>query len=198
MAANFPGPYELRIRYSTIVTSITNIHQLRISMDMNVTADPGDPFSDWTCQSRIGASPQLDTFTDDVAAVMQPFLRTDADILDAELWEYTPGSFDAAFRSTYTIGVAGTAGGATVPDSQGILTFRTQLGGVARFDIRDITISAGAKVSVGAAPTIVQDVADLLTANGSPMIGRDNSYVFVALNWLPGLNERSFKKRLRQ
>lgn len=197
MAANFPGPFEVRINYTTNAGSLARSHQLRLSMAMNIEADPGDPFSDWTAQSRLGATPQLDTWVDDLVALIAVRYPAATSFVDAELWEYEEGTFNAAFRSSYSIGAVGVSMGTAIPDGQEIYTFRSQNGGSARLNLMEAIGTPGVSVAYPNTATSIDDIMEFITALASPVRARDGGYLFAPLNWHPGTNERLFKKRFR-
>ena len=197
MPINYPGPFEVRIAYTTVASGVTDAHIVRVSMDLFTVGDPGDPFSAFEALCRNGSVKALDDWVDDFVDVLQPIFRTDSIFGSAELWEYTPGTFDASFLSTYLIAAAGTSASATVDDGQAIITFRTATGGSARLDLRETIYGAGQKLGIGAAPALVIAVSNFFIALVSPVKGRDGGFVFTGLNWLPGTNERAFKERFR-
>jgi len=199
MAINYPGPYEVRIRYTTPISGNTTFtHRLRLSMDMGTPADPGDPFSEWTALSRQGQTPQLDDWVDDLVALLQPLYHTGTTFVDAELWLYTPGTFDAAFQSTYPIALAGTSSTQNSLNAQAIITFRSQLGGSGRVNLMEAISGFGVEQGFPTNSALINALATFITALGSPVIARDGGYLFTPLKYLPGINEALFKKRFRQ
>jgi len=194
---NYPGPYEVRINYTTSSGGLVRSHQLRLSMDMSVIADPGDPFSDWTALSRAGATPQLNTWVDGLIALIKIRYSNQGTFNDAELWKYTASSFDASYQSSYPIAVVGTSGAGLNPDSQEIYTFRSVNGGNARLNLMESIAIQGNSLVYAASAASVKAIFDYITALASPVIGRDNGYLFTALNWHPGINEALFKDRYR-
>lgn len=194
---NFPGPYQVRLRYQAATTVGSRQHWGSVNLDMDTPADPGDPFVDWVCKSRLGATPTLKAFVDGLVAVVKERYPATESILYAELWQYTPGSNDAHFLSSYDINVVGTNVSSLVQDSQEIYTFRSTNGGSARFNLMDTVAVPGQFLGyAGVGPTI-KAVFDYLTAQNSPALARDNGYLFNPLNWLPGVNEALFKDRFR-
>lgn len=197
MTINYPGPYEIRVNYTTVASGLTRGHQMRLSLDMFTAADPGDAFSEWITLDKGGTHPALDTVVDDLVLKLKVRFNASSTINDAELWQYTPGTFDAAFRSTYSIAVVGTSGGATVADSQEIYTLRSVNGGNARLTLMETAAAAGPSLAYAACAASVKDVFDRLTIQASPFIARDNGFLFTALKWHPGINEALFKDRYR-
>jgi len=196
MAINFPGPLELRIFYTTDENSVINDHVLRHSLAAATAGegDPGDPFSAWTIQLRGGTTTPLDDWTDALMILIDDFYASAVDFTHAELWKYQPSSFDATYQATYALGLSGTSGGATVDASQGIITFRTAVGGVAKIDLRGISLGAGPKQSFPTAAAIVNALASFLSGSLSAMIGRDGGFLVAPIFWLPGQNERAWKR----
>jgi hypothetical protein len=195
--ANFPGPYEVRVIYSTAAGGITRFHELRLSMDMSNPADPGDAFDQWTTLSRLGATPQLDTWVDALVVLLQPIYHTSTDFISAELWEYSPASFDAEFRSSYVIGEVGTNASAAVIAGQAILTFRSLNGSHARINLMESSQAIGPTQSYPTSVGVINNLFDFIVAQASPVIARDNGYLFNALKMHPGQNEALFKAHYR-
>lgn len=194
---NYPGPWQIRIFYDALFSGTVYPHVL--SMNVDVDADPGagSPFADYSLPSRSGLFYNAETWTDAVVAVMQPLLHTSSNINRAELWKYDSGSENAAFQSTYDIGVAGTSATATAQDSQSIWSFRSQNGGHAYFEMLHTDQVPAARVAYAAMNARAQDVVDLITATQSPMLARDGGYLFSSIWFLPGSSELYFKKRWR-
>lgn len=197
MAPNFPGPLEIRLNYSCLLAGATRFHQSRMSVVPTTEGNPGDPFSAWTLQQRGGGTVALDVWATTILVLMEPNYANTATFIDFELWKYAAGTNDAAFQSTFPAGTVGTAGGGNIVDGQAIITFRAQLGGSARWDMRETIHAAGPTVPIATSPAPVLALATAFTDPTSCMYARDNSYVFTALNFLPGLNERAFKRRQR-
>lgn len=197
MAINYPGPFEVRIKYLTNEPAPVPNHVLRLSCNCTLTGNPGDPFTSWFPVTKLGSNAiNLSTKVDDLILEMKKHLNTASTILVAELWEYTPGTFDAVFRSTKNIAVAGTSGTVTRDGSQAIWTYRTQNGGIFKFDLRGQINAVGAKIALPG----TGDVASMntyLLAGTTPWLARDGSYPVAGLFFHPGQNERAFKKLYR-
>jgi len=193
LAINFPGPYEVRVNYLTNEPASVATHELRLSCRMNTIADPGDPFDQWTPYVKNGTfAATLNTRVDSLITWIKPFFHSAVTFVNAELWEYVEGSFDAAYRSAYALGVVGTGVAATVVGSQSILTLRTFNGGIMKIDLRGTNISPAAKTAIPGSG-IIYDLAQYMIAATNPWWARDNSYAAVPLFWLPGQNEHAFK-----
>lgn len=193
MAINYPGPYEVRIFYHTNEAAAIADHVLRLSCNMNVVASPGDPFSSWSATKRDGTGVVLSTAVDALIVLVKPFFHSSTDFIYAELWEYTPSSFDAIFRSSYTIGVSGTSASVTVSAAQTVVSFRTATGGIFKVDMRGTISNPAIGISFPTAITIVDNLAAHLVGASSPWIGRDNGYPLSPIRYLPGQNERAWR-----
>lgn len=198
MAINYPGSYEVRINYVGNSGGTTYPHQHRFSMEMDAVGDPGDPFTDFFPLGRLTAFTEtLADYVDDYIALIQPFFSVPTDIVSAELWEYEPGSFNAAFRSVYALGVNGTSGSTTSQDSQTIITFRGTLGGIVRSDFRHTIFPQAVFQGFPTSLSSVNDFADFIVGNNTPIRARDGGFAFAPHKFLPGNNERMIKNRLR-
>lgn len=194
---NYPGPWEIRIAYSVVTTYGTKHHSCRMNVDVDTDPGPGSAFADYDLKSRAGLYYTAESWTDAFVDLMKVLYKADSTIIAAELWKYATGSYNAAFQSAYSIGVAGTNVGTTQSFVQNILTFRSQNGGSARLNFMETCLGAGATDPYPTASTPINDIFDLVTALQSPVIARDGGYLFAPLNYLPGQNERLFKKDLR-
>jgi hypothetical protein len=197
MAINFPGEWEVRINYTAIAGGVTYEHQHRLSIKMDSVGTPGDPFSDWVTLQRNLATRTLDAWLVDYIGVADYQFRTDTDFTTAELWRYPAESFNADFYSVETIGLSGSSALATVEDAQTVYSFRTTTGGVAKADWRHTVFNLATFESY---PFVIADkntYVEFLADATSPVIGRDNGYVFAPLKFLPGTNEDLTKGRLR-
>lgn|SRR5215207_623442 len=193
MAINYPGPFEVRVNYLTNeVTAIAN-HQLRLSFDCGLTGSPGDPFSSWKPIDKAGSSViSLATKVTDLVTTIKASFVAAVTFVDAELWEYDPGTFDAIYRSTLPLAVVGTGAGSTVPYGQAIWTWRNALGGIMKMDLRGTIHPAAARVALPSTAQVAA-VNTYMLASTTPWWGRDNSFPIAGLYFLAGLNERAFK-----
>lgn len=194
MPINYPGPFEIRLKYVTNEPDPIKNHELRLSCVMGVEADPGDPFTDWFPINRDGQQAvSLSTKIDNLLTWVRPHFSAAVTFVNVELWEYAEGTFDSVFRSVRDLGLAGLAGGATVHYSQSILSMRTVGGGIMKVDMRGTIYSRTPRVAPGA-PAPSADLLTYMLANNAPWRGRDGTFPAAGLFWLPGENERAFKK----
>lgn len=194
MADNFPGPYQMRVFYAVQGRS----HVQNINCDVIGTPAIGTAFADITLVTKDAVGIAADTAVDEWVDLIDGRLATvDAVINRAELWKYTDLTDLSTFVSSYSIGVAGANGIATKPASELIMTFRTQEGGIMRIVIEESTAVVGAKQPYPPSDAGDQAIMDYVVASDTWMLAKDTSYPVVALNFLPGQNERAFKKLYR-
>lgn len=200
MATNFPGPYEVRLIYTTNFTTGALItHTQRLNCIVDGDPAPGTAFADIDVLRRDGSPFALDSEVDDWVAAMQPFYSNGAgNTIDyAELWKYAPASFDGEFVSTYPIAVAGTSAAVINPAGQAIVTFRTQNGGIMKLSFMESVIGVGPKDTLPFANAALDALTDSVVAGTFPWVARDDSYPFACIALYPGANEALFKKRYR-
>lgn len=173
---------------------------MKLNLQLDGDPTPGDPFSSIHALTKgLGVSGNaLSGDVDDFVALLQPFMDdTLASIVNAELWKYTSGTFEASYVSSYAIGVVGTNTGSVNPGGQDIITFRTINGGILKLSIMesDSVVSVTDYYPFGT--TRVTDIAAYVVDDASWIYARDNSYANAPLAWNPGVNERLFKKIYR-
>lgn len=195
--SNFPGPEEIRIFYQCVQNSISYPHVHRFSVDVAGDVAPGEAMSDYPLNLKGGTTQAADAFIDDYVDLIADLFRTDTDFIYAELWRYTPETFDSFFLSAYTIGQVGANAGATIADQQSILTFRSANGGGARLDFRHTVNAEQITRSFPTPNTTINTLAAFVVSDLSPIKARDNGFLIAPIHWLSGLNERLSKKRLR-
>jgi len=194
---NFDGIWELRGYYSTVPAGFTSMeHRFTMDIDLDGTPTPGTPFSDIACLGRDGTPIILDDWADDLTAAWIDCYPATASLGRFELWKFDEGSLNGLYISTYEVGENGTNVAGSYAASQATWTFRSLNGGVARFQLMESSFGGDAKSSPPYG-TIDGAVATLLTAETSPMLARDNSYVFANIHFSQGQNEKLWRKRYR-
>lgn len=198
MPLNFPGPYEVRINYITNEPAPIAEHQLRLSCQMSLTGNPGDPFSAWTPFQKNGSAvTSLQGHVDALMPLVRALYLPTTTFTDAELWQYNPSSFDAVFRASYELGLVGTGAGTTQVAGQLVTSFRTQNGGIMKVDLRGTAIVPAATDVYPFANAAIQALAVYMAGATSPWWARDNSYAIIPLKAMPGTNEHSWKVAFR-
>ena len=194
MALNFPGPYGIEFSYT--VDSLT--HRQNVNCSLTTTPDPGISFSDVDVVLKGGGSQQLDEAVDDYIDLVAAIYTTTAEWVNAQLWEYSPLSFERRWIASYTIGVNGDVGSAYTPASEYIITYRTAEGGTMQLRYEEVSISSFAKVAVPTGSGAVAALANYVIGDSTGwLLARDTSYPVAGLWILPGQNEAIFKKRYR-
>lgn len=190
---NYPGPWEIRLFYATTAAGLTSNSVMRINVDVDTPPDPGSPFEDYHLKSRQGLFYNAKTYVDALVNLLKVAYHTSSNFSHAELWKYQTGTFNADFQSSYSVGVAGTSATATSQLFVSIITFRSQNGGSARLHMVQPVYLVNITDTYPFATASIQDIADFCTNLNSPMIARDGGYLFSALHWMVGQNERMFK-----
>lgn len=200
MAENFPGPYELRIKYTTTPVAASAIqHTQRLNIELVEPAAQGQLFSAYTVITGTGGNIALNTLVDAWVALLRPTISSNAgNTIDfVELWKYTPLSYDADFWSVYSVNLAGTHASAATPAGQNILTFRTQEGGTMKLYIMESPISGSAIDPPPFQNAALDAIAAYVATTPRPFLGRDTSRPFTVNQHFPSQNEALFRKRYR-
>lgn len=204
MAINYPGPFELRIKYLPTIGAVQDIeHTQRLNVALEGVPAQGDTFDNYEFTDKAGASGvMLDTLVEDYLTILNALLNTGTDIVGVELWKYPVfQSFDAVFWSTYTpTANAGTAGGAAQNSGQDIYTFRSAEGGIMKLSIMEDTTAPANPNAYGDCTANQKALVDfILDGDGAsysaPFLARDTSYPFAFIKNFPGQNEALWKKR---
>lgn len=199
MAINYPGPYEVRIFYTTTVSSVVLTHTQRLNIALIEPVVPGTAFNLIGTVSADATPDSLNTIIDEWVAILRPLLSSSgSSVVYAELWKYTPGTFEAEFVSSYDINLAGSNAGTTTLASQSIWTFRTAEGGILKINLIEGVVSQGAKTLYAAQGAASKALVDYVLRSDRVWLGRDTSYPFSHIAQFPGQNEAVFKRRLRQ
>lgn len=201
MPTNFPGPYECRFLYTTTVSGVALNHKQHLSLILDGTPDPGDPFSSINAFLSNGlTSAPLDDLCELWVDSIVPFYSNASGNVwtGVELWVYDVGTFNAAFVSALSFTKAGTSATTTQEAEQSIVTFRSTVGGNFKLSFMEAAISVGSIDPPPFAPTALNDLTeDIIAGNVYPWIARDQGWPFFRLAHFPGQNEKLFKKRRR-
>lgn len=198
MASNFPGPYELRIKYTeTALSSPLIQHIAKMNIALVETAVQGDIFDNYDIKDIDGDTTiALDVVVEAWLVVFLVGFATGTNIDSVELWKYpTAQSFDAVFWSAYTpTANVGTSGGATQASIANIYTFRSQEGGILKLSPMEGVQPAGIPEAYAGMETYQTNIVDfILDGDGStfsaPFLARDTSYPFAFNRMFPGQNE---------
>lgn len=195
--ANTPGEFEFRLKYRTVASGFTRAHQHRMSVNLDDPLTPGLALGAYDLVLRDASVQDAAVFWANYMAVIQPLFHTSADFPVVELWRYTPGTFDAQFWAALALAVNGTSASAAVVDGQSIITYRTSNGGTARTSLMEGIANPAATSAFPTSSAVVNTYAAFVTSSATPFVGRDNGFLIVPINWLPGTNEALTKGRIR-
>lgn len=198
MAINVPGPYDVRIFYTTLVGTEILTHTQKLNCDMDADLGVGFPFSSWLVKQNGGGQLSLQSSVDQWIIYMRELFHTSTQFVTAELWKYVAGTYDASWRATYAIALSGLeAVFPTIAASQGVVTFRTRNGGIMRINLMEYIIGQAVTDPAPFGNGDISTLATYLLSSAGWVIGRDNGYPVAALNFLAGQNEKLFKLRFR-
>lgn len=200
MAVNYPGPYELRLNYRVgIDTELPLDHQLRLSLFTDIMPTPGDEFVDIDIVPRVIANRALSLVTDELVTLLQPFYTAAGTaFLNAELWAYVAGTFDASWISAYEINEVGTSVVVEQLAGQSIYTYRTIEGGLFKLTLMECNHYQSVSMVYPDLTADNQALVDFCVADDeSWFLARDTSYPLLFLKLHPGQNEHLFKRRFR-
>lgn len=199
MALNFPGPYQLRVFYQVNASPGGVLdHVLALNLDCSPAPSPGDPFSSITVVASAGTKDLLGVLNALIAVLQPEFNTTTCAFLQAELWKYTPGTFQANYISSETIGLAGTSASASAVATQSIYTFRTIEGGIMKVTLMEDVYAQDEPIPYTGLTPQSQAVVDFFVTGGVDgvfFLARDTSYPIAFLKKFPGQNEAIFKRR---
>lgn len=200
MTLNYPGPFGLRMFYTTTISSVAIEHMAEYNIDLtDASPDPGTAFSAMDINLRDLTSDPLNTYCDAWTLLIKPLFNNGAgnSIDRYELWKYEDESFDSTFISAYNQGVATTGTTAATVAGQVICTYRTIGGGIMKLNFMETLIAIGIRDTPPFANAVLDDVNDFILSNANGFLGRDNTFPFAAIAAYPGTNEALFKKRYR-
>lgn len=199
MTLNYPGPYGLRIFYTTTPTGFPAFtHKLEVNVRTIGTPAPGDDFATVDLQQHDGGAINVDAAAIAVVNSIKPLFHTLTDFTLWELWKYAPFSSDGTYITSKAIGTGGTNATAAIPAAQTILTFRSLEGGSIKMSLMETSIVPAAEQAFPTGTAAVNTLAAFVTSNATGFIlARDTSRPVAAKGYFPGQNERMFKKRYR-
>lgn len=194
---NFPGPYELRFRYITTASAVVRTHEHRMSVHIVNDLTPGLAFSDYDVALRNTTNLDLQVMTDAYFDLLQELFNTTTDFPAVELWRYPTASFDAQFWAVYALGGVGASASASQLDGQALISFRSANGGIAFLEMMESIAVPGITQFFPTASAPVNALAAYAAGVATPFKARDNGYLIAPLHYLPGINERLTRDRLR-
>lgn len=136
-----------------------------------------------------------DLWTDaivDYITVAKPFLAAADDFVSASLWEVPTIGADPIFLEETMLGIAGT-GGTAVANSQTVITFRTNQGGLYRWYLMEGSNAVDVIVNPPFAGAAATFVAYMVGAT-SLVAGRDGGLLTSAVRYVTKINDALRKK----
>lgn len=199
MALNFPGPYGLKIFYTTTPVGFPAMtHKLEVNVKVVGTPTPGTSADDIVVETHDSAGISLEGAMLAIVNAMRPLYHTSTDFTLFELWRYAPNSFDATFITSDVIGLQGTSVTNAAPAGQVIMTFRTVEGGSLKLYLMEASFDPGRSQAFPTSFATINTLAGVVTHPSNGFIwARDTSRPVAPKAFFPGQNERLFKKRYR-
>lgn len=193
MTQYYPGPWEVELFYTE--GGIT--HKQRLNCDISAQGAVGDPFSAFTVTQKNNIGVTLNTAVDAWVNIIKPLFAATTNFTIANLYKYTPNSYDKAFFATYDVNQIGTGAGGAQLNQQLTLTFTTVLGNNVRVAFLDVNTNLSTRIPIRDATAQIQAVASFLVGSTGWIIARDGSFPAGRLNSSQGQNEALFKTRNR-
>lgn len=194
---NFDGQYEVRLIYTTIPTGFPAMEH-KMTFDVLPVTPPtaGADWDDIALQIRGGGDVDLVSATSALFALIAEFFPVTTSFARWELWYIPEGTTTATFISAKDIGDVGQNASPSRPAGQVTFTFRTIGGGTARLQMMESSVDGEDALSPPYLD-IAGDLADYVVGLGTPIIGRDNTFVFANIHQNNGQNEKLRNKRYR-
>lgn len=193
MASNFPGPFEVELRY----TCSGEQHTQRLNCDTQSAPTPGDAPSTILLDKRDAGTIALDTALTNWITLVKPFYHTGVTFDDYTFWQYAPGTFDRTFITTASLGIAGTNALAVNLSFQNIMTMRTLEGGLMKLSFMETSATDIQRLSYAASGAVVKAIFDFVIGSTNWILARDTSFPIATIASMGGGNEALFKKRNR-
>lgn len=200
MVTNFPGPYEVRIEYTTLVGTAPLIHTQRLNLDLTAVPSPGTAFNNINVITRgLSATPDLAAAIEAWLTIVAARFSDTTTFGIIELWSYAPVSFDATFISAYspTVIAGSDAINPTQVATQEIYTFRTVEGGVMRVTWLESVSGSQVPVSFPTGNASINAIEAFIVSSVNWILARDTSYPFASMRFLGGQNEKTWRQRFR-
>lgn len=194
MVQNIGDGYQLKFEY--VVDGLQRKHNIWISIQGNPAI--GADFGTIDILKSDGTSSSLQTWVDgyqDVVAAMYP---PSVAFGNAQLWFAPQGLEGQTFISQSATASLGTAVGAVTLAGQRTLSCRTKDGGIAYFTLLECTSIGTNKRLLATRPTDVKDWGEYIVNQPTPVLGKDDSFVFAPLLVSESQNEKAFRQRYRK
>lgn len=193
MPDNFPGPYEVEIKYTTSGRQHTQRLNTNIDIPPSIGADP----TTITLQTRDGVGVILDVAVKAFVNTIKVWFHSSTTFDSYNLYLHPGGASPRVFYATGALGIAGTSAVATNPAHQQTYTFKTLEGGVMKIILLESGFAGQTRVPYASLGAGEQAFMDSVVAGSNWILARDSSYPIIALNGVGGQNEVVWRKIYR-
>lgn len=197
-AINFKGPLVQKMYYT--IQSLTHRNELSLAGARGQAI--GAPPTDIVLDQRDGGTMTFNAWCLLYVAQVIRWLNSASGAVNRiELWEYPEGSDDGHFVTVFT--PAGVTGVGLAPAAinlaqQSTISFRTQEGGNAKWQLMETSVGGLATLDPYPFGTVVvTDMSNFLISPDSPVLGRDTSPLITGTNWGTTQNSKVFQRRFR-
>lgn len=198
MTVFFPGPFEVRIPYIVTLGGSPLLHTQRLNCDPTTDPAVGTAFSSINLNTRSGGTRALDDAVDAWVAILAALYTSGTcSIQPAQLFKYTPDTFETTFISDYTPAAPSFGSGPALDSLESIYTFTTFLGHKMKIVFLEANNDQGDAIAYGDMFADQKAPVDYLLADDAPWIARDNSFAHTFHLLFPGQSEVTFKQRHR-
>lgn len=191
--ANFPGPFEVVIKYS--VDGLE--HEQNLNCSAVTPVGVGDSPSDIDLVQRNAGTVQLDTAVDAWCDLLKVGSSSTMTFNTFDFYSVADLSFERTFITSGDIDIDGTNVGAYNPAHQKTLTFRTLEGGNMRIVVMETADTSKTRVPYNQTGAGNQAIMDFVVSPTNWILARDTSYPISTLNAIGGENEALFRRRFR-
>lgn len=191
MAHNSLSPAFVKLYYN--ISSITHVQTIpvqpsgtpTVGTEPNVVPASGGPIA-------------LSQFITDYMVVFRPMFSSLTTIQSAEFWYMPTPTSDPIWIYDHPINLAGTTGATSTLMSQGVLTFRTALGGIFRWYGMELAAGFALNQRIAGTSLTSQTLAlsNYLKGSTSCFLGRDNAKLMVPIWYSSKINDALRKRRL--
>lgn len=182
-----PGFIEIQYTYSNL------LHKMRL---------PVQPGNGWATGvepnlvQKNGVDVPMSTAVDAFITLIKTMFNAATEFVKAEAWFYPTGAGDPIWVYTHALGVAGTAGTPNTNMAQGVITFRTLIGGVFKLYLMEGAFTVNSRNSWPFGAGNPTNVANYLIGSTSWVYGRDNGSLVVPMWFTTKTNDKLRKIRL--
>ncbi|AXH78402.1 MAG: hypothetical protein [Circular genetic element sp.] len=191
--ANFPGPYEIEIKYT--IDGVTHVN--RINCNIAIAPTIGEDVANIDLLTKLGNGINIDVAVKAYVNLVKVLYHSAVSFDSYDLYLYSAPNVPRTWFAVGSLGIVGTANSAYNPARMITLTYRTGEGGIMKnvwledsgsFQIRSTHANGDPNWAA---------VMDYVADNDTWFLAKDTSRPLVPLNIVGGQNERTFRKRYR-